>query len=427
MSRKKTHEEYVAELAIKNPNVEVVGEYIDSNTKITHRCKIHDYYWEAFPNNVLRGYGCKKCQIEKSHAPFTKSHEQYVLDVKNVNPDIEVLEQYINSKTPILHKCLIHGVEWKVLPSSVLNGHGCPECARIKRINSKLKTHEQYVKEVSVISPHIEVIENYIDSHTHILHHCKIHDYYWKSTPNNILNGCSCPVCGGSILKTHDEYVRQVSLINPHIEVIGKYINSHTPILHKCTKDNYEWYSMPTHILNSKGCPKCAGTMKKTHEEYVIEVASINPDIEVIEKYINSKTSILHRCKIDGHQWYALPLNILKGRGCPQCVESNGERQIRHWLNLHSIQYISQMTFENCKDIKLLPFDFYLPTYNIAIEFDGRQHHEPVERFGGQKAFENTLKHDNIKNEYCKNNGISLLRIPYFKNVEEELNNFLFI
>ena len=70
MSRKKTHEEYVAELAIKNPNVEVVGKYIDSNTKITHRCKTHDYYWEAFPNNVLRGYGCKKCQIEKKPCSF---------------------------------------------------------------------------------------------------------------------------------------------------------------------------------------------------------------------------------------------------------------------------------------------------------------------------------------------------------------------
>lgn len=47
--------------------------------------------------------------------------------------------------------------------------------------------------------------------------------------------------------------------------------------------------------------------------------------------------------------------------------------------------------------------------------------------YGGVKAFERTIKHDKMKDEYCKNNGISLLRIPYFKNVEEELNNFLFI
>ena len=74
-----------------------------------------------------------------------------------------------------------------------------------------------------------------------------------------------------------------------------------------------------------------------------------------------------------------------------------------------------------------LPFDFYLPKYNSCIEFDGIQHYEPVEHFGGQESYDYTVKHDKIKNEYCKNNGILLLRIPYYKNVEEELNNFLFI
>ena len=63
------------------------------------------------------------------------------------------------------------------------------------------------------------------------------------------------------------------------------------------------------------------------------------------------------------------------------------------------------------------------------IEYDGEQHFRPIEYFGGQKKFELQQKHDTIKNEYCKNNGIPLLRIPYFKydNIEEELNNFLFI
>lgn len=78
-------------------------------------------------------------------------------------------------------------------------------------------------------------------------------------------------------------------------------------------------------------------------------------------------------------------------------------------------------------DIRPLPFDFYLPEYNICIEYDGEQHNRSVKHFGGDKAFYTRIKHDNIKNEYCKNNGISLLRIPYFKNIEEELNNFLFI
>lgn len=61
------------------------------------------------------------------------------------------------------------------------------------------------------------------------------------------------------------------------------------------------------------------------------------------------------------------------------------------------------------------------------MEYDDRQHFEPIEHFGGVEAFNRTVKHDKMKNKYCVDNGISLLRIPYYKNVEEELNNFLFI
>lgn len=80
--------------------------------------------------------------------------------------------------------------------------------------------------------------------------------------------------------------------------------------------------------------------------------------------------------------------------------------------------------FEDCKDKKPLPFDFYLPNNVICIEYDGEQHTKPIDYFGGIESYECTVRHDKMKNEYCKNNGISLLRIPYNKNVEEELNNF---
>ena len=79
--------------------------------------------------------------------------------------------------------------------------------------------------------------------------------------------------------------------------------------------------------------------------------------------------------------------------------------------------------------MRLLPFDFYIPEYNICIEYDGEQHYRPV-MFDGKddelatKQFEKTKYHDGIKTKYCNAHGIHLLRIPYYKNVEEELNNF---
>lgn len=80
----------------------------------------------------------------------------------------------------------------------------------------------------------------------------------------------------------------------------------------------------------------------------------------------------------------------------------------------------------------MLPFDFYLPEYNLCIEYDGEQHFKPVDfankgREWADKQFEIRRTCDEIKTEYCKKNNIKLLRIPYFKNIEEELNIFLFI
>ena len=79
------------------------------------------------------------------------------------------------------------------------------------------------------------------------------------------------------------------------------------------------------------------------------------------------------------------------------------------------------MRFDDCKNKNTLPFDFYIPSLNVAIEYDGIQHYEPVDIFGGQEQFEIQQKNDNIKNEYCKNNNLKLYRISYkdFDNLEE--------
>jgi hypothetical protein len=158
----------------------------------------------------------------------------------------------------------------------------------------------------------------------------------------------------------------------------------------------------------------------------------INPDIEVLEEYINTKTPILHRCKIDGCEWKMPPTRALLGQGCPNCQQSNGEKQITKWLNDNNINYVYQKKFSDCIDKKQLPFDFYLHEYNALIEYDGIQHFQPVDFAGkgeewAMAQLQITQSHDTIKTQYCNDNNIRLLRIPYFKNVEEELEKFLFI
>lgn len=125
-------------------------------------------------------------------------------------------------------------------------------------------------------------------------------------------------------------------------------------------------------------------------------------------------------------------------QGCPYCFDtkkfvfSKGEKAIEQILNDLNIVYLPQYTFSNCRDKNLLPFDFYLPELNKCIEYDGQHHYYPV-TFNGisyehaQENHLNIVKHDKIKDKYCENNNIELLRIPYydFKNIEVIVKGFL--
>ena len=136
-------------------------------------------------------------------------------------------------------------------------------------------------------------------------------------------------------------------------------------------------------------------------------------------------------CKIHGIFLQSLKTHF-EGNGCPMCQNSKGEMKIKKYLMDNNIKYEPQKRFKDCRDKKPLPFDFYLPDYNMCIEFDGEQHFKPVRFYNmswehAEKAFQRTVNHDNIKNEYCKNNNIKLIRISYIniKNVDIILNNLL--
>lgn len=437
MGKRKTHEEYVAELTIKNPTVEVVEQYVGAHIKIKHHCLLHDIYWDIKPHNVLHGQGCKNCQKERYSKKRTKTHEQYVEELKNVNPYIIALEKYINAKTPILHKCLVHNINWNARPSDLLDGGGCYECRNEKIGNSLRKSHERYIEEVRIVNPNVLVIDKYNGANIPILHRCLIHNIDWNITPASVLEGAGCPECHSEkisnvLKKTHEQYVEELKIANPYVIAIETYVNSLIPILHKCLIHNVDWETTPTCALRGYGCPECHSEKirnykLKTHEQYVEEIKNANQNIVVIGKYMGANMPILHKCKICGNKWFAYPNNILKGIGCPCCNESKGEKEICFLLDKHKIEYVKQKRFYDCRDTRQLPFDFYLPYYNVAIEYNGKQHYEPIEYFGGEKTFKIQQLHDKIKEEYCRKNNIGFLAIPYYKNIEEELNNFLFI
>ena len=355
-----------------------------------------------------------------------KTHEEFIKEMNEINPNIEILGEYITSKTPIECRCKIDGYEWTPRPNDLLNSGGCPKCSR-----KASKTTKEFIQEMNEINPSIEIIGEYINVKTKIKCKCKIDGHEWSATPNHLLQGSSCPKCSGKMKLTHEEFMEKFYNQNPNahnIEILGEYVNNKTKIKCKCKIDGHEWSATPNDLLNGSGCLKCSGKMQKTHEEFIKEMNEINPNIEILGEYVNSSTNIKCRCKIDGHEWTPKPHNLLSlGQGCPKCNSSKGEKAIAKHLKDNDMDFIEQHRFENCKHKITLPFDFYLPKLNIAIEYDGIQHFEVVEYFGGLDGFIDTKIRDTIKNIYCKDNNIKLIRIPYweFENIEEILNKEL--
>lgn len=145
------------------------------------------------------------------------------------------------------------------------------------------------------------------------------------------------------------------------------------------------------------------------------------------ESYVGSHINTLHECSVCGCEWSPRPSNLLVGYGCPSCNESKGEKQVSEWLEQHKMIYVPQKRFDDCYDKSTLPFDFYLPNCNICIEYQGKQHYEPIEYFGGEKSLLYIQSHDKIKQDYCAEKNIQLICIPYWENTDEYLNKNLLI
>ena len=222
----------------------------------------------------------------------------------------------------------------------------------------------------------------------------------------------------------HEDFVKRMEEINPNIEFLTEYKKNMEKIKCKCKIDGYEWNVTPNKLLLGRGCPKCGGKIVD-HDEF--QKITYNKYVKVLDKYEKIEKPLLCQCLINPeHKWYAMSNNLRQGTGCPICKKSKGELRVKEVLEENEIKFTPQKYFEDCKDKNPLPFDFYLDDYNIAIEYDGTQHYFPTAFFtrdeeAAKENFEYVKAHDKIKTKYCEDNGIKLIRIPYwsFNKIEE--------
>lgn len=134
------------------------------------------------------------------------------------------------------------------------------------------------------------------------------------------------------------------------------------------------------------------------------------------------------KCLLCGRICYVSSNCLLRGTttSCG-CLKSKSELVIANFLDNHNIRYQRQKKFVGCRNKRPLLFDFYLPDYNIAVEYDGEFHYQEIQYC--RTTLKERNKRDAIKTKYCEENDIILIRIPYWEkdDIESILDDRLFL
>jgi len=287
-------------------------------------------------------------------------------------------------------------------------------------------------------------------SKTKIILQCTKHPQYQiKTTINNFLNDSGffgCKICANEQFR--EKYKKSLSEIKQDLQKLPKhfkypdldwfsknYQNSYTFFPIYCVKHYYlnSKFNLLKLRNGTNPCPFCSGKLLK-YEDFLKRAKKIHYDqyeyliskYEWYNEYKNKKFKIKIKCKICNSIFEQKIINHLDGYGCPYCSASKGERKIQMYLEKNNIKFEYQKIIKENQKIKFI-FDFYIPEYNLAIEYDGEPHYKEIDIYGGKEGLKERQKRDQLKNQYCKENGINLLRIPYwdFEKIEEILEQVL--
>jgi len=356
---------------------------------------------------------------------------------------------YLEIKSPLKIECKC-GNKFTTSFDTFLrsNKRQCNICGRLKTSEKLSLSFEEVKYFIDIESKSNCKLEQdfYIDAITKMKIKCSCGEIFYTSL-NKFKNGkIQCNICGRKLIADHKrlklnemiEYINNNSNYT-FVSIDNKNnITSKSIITLKCDK-GHEYKTEWNNFQQGKRCPYCLGKYKTTSDFYNEVNIITNGEYTLVGEYIDSSTytKIIHN--ICGHIWDITPNNFLNGHRCPKCKLSKGECLVKGFLENNFIQYIFQYKFIECKNKFSLPFDFAVINNDkllCLIEYDGKQHFEPV-NFGGisdieaYKNYLNTVYNDNIKNLYCKSNNIKLIRIPYweFNNIEnileKELRNII--
>jgi hypothetical protein len=269
----------------------------------------------------------------------------------------------------------------------------------------------------------------YINNKKKVIITCSNHGDF-EQLPSNHLRGNGCSKCG---MHQHDteEFVNAASVLHN-----GKYIYTHVAYINNTTEvtigcPDHGWFQQtPNSHLNGRGCNECGrerttAASTKTLEHFLQRAAESHPPGKYAYPravYLGYNVTIEIHCNTCGRDFWQTPDAHCAKKGCSHCNKSKLANKVTDYLISVEIGFILEKSFDDCRDIRPLPFDVYVHKYDMLIELDGEQHFTVAPGYmGGDEGYAKRLRHDNMKDEWVRKNKRILLRISYvdFDDIED--------
>lgn len=129
LKRRKSHDTFVQEMNAMHPELIVQSQYKTSFDKVLCTCQVCGCVFNGTPARMLTGSGCPECANKKISQKLTKPYTQFKDELLSINPNIEIIGEYIRQSEHLCVKCNICHHEWSPLGTSLLSGFGCPMCS----------------------------------------------------------------------------------------------------------------------------------------------------------------------------------------------------------------------------------------------------------------------------------------------------------
>ena len=363
--------------------------------------------------------GGQKCVCETSLKHFYENFKE------GLGEDYELLHDastIAKTSDVIGVKHTVCGTTFDLRASTLSNGYKpnrCPECRPTKR-----KTTEEFKEDINYKSnDSFEVLSGYTNRESRICFRHKKCGEVFVSRAKDMAQDPKCPNCE-SVLnrlgRIHEKF--SADFLIGHLD---ETIVTNAPIIHKKCG-----HAFAVDLTIFKGrCVNCSAhkaekyfkskVLEKLGSEYSFINFTHRPELS--EGYRRGVVVEHFNC---GHVYETSYSKILEGSKCPNCVYSRGEKAVADVLDSLSIEYTREHSFEYLGRKR---FDFFIPSLNIAIEYDGEQHYKSIDAWGGEEYLESVRQSDALKNDFCEYMGIDLLRIPYweFDNIHEIVTNFI--